>query len=165
MRHSSTMQLVSIHLTMSGWSEPISSRNSPSRSKRDHLAQRSQIDTESLVAALRKRGVTKMDGSLSELQSTIPHVTHQNGQICAQGHAMCISQGGHGVAWTRSTPSERAYVSACRVDRQTSTYDRRRVANEMHPHTVFAERVRASEESHPPFFDCGSSTRFRSWRR
>ena len=30
------------------------------RSKPDHLAQRSQIDTESLVTALRKRGVTKM---------------------------------------------------------------------------------------------------------
>ena len=30
------------------------------RSKPDHLAQRSQIDTESLVAALRRRGVTKM---------------------------------------------------------------------------------------------------------
>ena len=30
------------------------------KSKPDHLAQRSQIDTESLVDALRKRGVTKM---------------------------------------------------------------------------------------------------------
>ena len=29
-RQSATMQQVSIHLTMSGWSEPISSRNSPS---------------------------------------------------------------------------------------------------------------------------------------
>ena len=28
-RQSATMQLVSIHLTMSGWSDPISSRNSP----------------------------------------------------------------------------------------------------------------------------------------
>ena len=49
-----------------------------------------------------------------------------------------------------STPSERAYVSTCKVDRHTLPMVVRRVANEMHSHTVFAERVRTSEESHPP---------------
>ena len=58
-RQSATMQLVSTHLTMSGWSDPISSRNSPSGMSQT-LAQRSQIDAESLAAAFRKRWITKM---------------------------------------------------------------------------------------------------------
>ena len=49
----------SIPLTMSDWSGPISSRNSI-RSEPDHLVQRSQVDTESLVAAFRKRWITNM---------------------------------------------------------------------------------------------------------
>ena len=62
------------------------------RSKPDHLAQRRQIDTESLVTALRKRDVTKMVAEWVAIDH--PHVTHETGSV-----TLPIPRR-HGIAWT-----------------------------------------------------------------
>ena len=89
------MQLVSIHLTMSGGFDPIFSRKLTSGSEPDHLSQRSQIDAESLVAAFRKRWITKM--VVERIAIDHPYITHETDSvifpICTQEHSMCISQG------------------------------------------------------------------------
>ena len=155
------MQLVSTHLTMSGWSEPISSRNSPSGESQTiwRSAARSILS----LLSLHFVNVGLRRWSLSELQSIIHTLRMKRAAWYSQSvrrNTPCASAKAARSLMDSSTPSERAYVSACRVDRQNPTYDRRRVANEMHTHTVFAERVRASEKSHPPFFDCGKFDSF-----
>ena len=66
------------------------------------MTQRSQIDTESLFAAFRKRWITKM--VVERIAIDHPYITHETGSvvfpICTQEHTMCISQGGtesHGL--------------------------------------------------------------------
>ena len=66
------------------------------RSEPDDLAQRSQVDTESLVASFRKRWITNM--IIECVTIDYPHVTHEMGSVifasCTQEHTMCICQDG-----------------------------------------------------------------------
>ena len=121
-------------------------------SEPDHLSQRSQIDAESLVAAFRKRCITKM--IVERIAIDHPYVTHETGSvvfpICTQEHSMCISQGStesHGFF-------DSVWDSICfrlQSGSTHSTYDRRGITNQMHPHTFFLKRIWSSEKSHPPF--------------
>ena len=100
-RQSATMQLVSIHLTMSGWSEPISSRNSPSGVSQTiwRSAARSILS----LLSLHFVSVGLRRWSLSELQST-NHTLRTKRQLgtpnlCARTRHVHQPRR-HEVAWT-----------------------------------------------------------------
>ena len=126
-RQSATMQLVSIHFIMSAWTEPISCRNSPSGVSQTiwRSADRSILS----LLSLHFVNVTSRRWSLSELQSTIHTLRMKRAAWHSQSQDGTESHGLFDSVWE----------------------DGRLRFNEMHFRTVFAERVKTSEESHPSF--------------
>ena len=82
---------------------------------------------------------------------------------CIYKHTMRIAKAARS-RMDSSTPSERAYVSACKVDRHTLPMIVEENQSDAPPYRF----CHLSNESGPvrkvirPFFDCGNSTRFRS---
>ena len=172
-RQSATMQLVSIHLTMSGWSDPIFSRNSPSGVSQTicRNAAKSMLS----LLSLHFVNVGLRRWSLRELQSIIHTLRMKRAVWYSQSvrkNTPCASARQHGAAWTlRLHLREHTFPLAKWID-TLYLWSSKNNQSDTHPYR-FVKRIRSSEKSHPPFLtaeirlvphtDCSLFTPYESW--